>query len=1065
MNKTARGFCLLLPALWFGATLGMQGQPSTRQQLELPLALPRPIAAGSPLAKVDPSLLRASGSFTVLVRMSAPPLSVVAGPNARGVDAQLSTDAQRAHLQTLLEDQAGAIRVVEAAGGVVLGQLGRALNGVVVTVDAGMLPHLADLASVSSIRPITDYQRHLDDTVPFVGAQPFRLAGIDGTGIKVAVLDSGVDYTHVNLGGPGTIEAYQAAYGISPTDLANTRRDGLFPTLKVVEGFDFVGEEWPDGPLRFDEDPIDFEGHGTHVADIIAGLNGLAPGARLYAYKVCSAISTACSGVGILFGLEAAVDPDGDGDISDAVDVINLSVGVPYGQIQDDTAAAVQNLVQMGIVVVCSAGNSGDQPYVVGSPGVAPGAIAVAQTHVPGARAFRLGIQRDSAPVEYLTRTASVEWAPLQGEVSGIIEVLAEVDGDETSGAGCDPIAGDGFRGKVALIDRGGCAISQKVDHAAQAGAVAVIIANNTSGDPPTFAFGGGTRMVPTLVITRADANAIKAGVKDGSIMTATFSETDFTSLVGSVVPSSSRGPAPSNQAIKPDLAAPGALVSAMAGSGTGTTAFGGTSGSAPVVTGAAALVLERNPSLAPHEIKALLMNNAETRILQNPVTSPGLPAPITRIGAGEVRVDRALAATSLAYDRATLVPSLSFGYVAVNSAAVITTYRRWLEVRNLGAAPRTYTASSTFRYEDDAESAAVTISFEPAELTVPPGGHGAFRVSLSLDAAKLPNWEDYLDGGPRGGSGEGLRRLEYDGYVEIDSDVGERLSLPWQILPRKAADVRPGSKEIELIPSAGTARLRLSNEHGSRGGITEIFDLLGTSPVDYPTPPPPGASYEWVDLKSFGARSLSVGGADYIQFAVAIHGEPSHANYPAGVAILIDTDSDGLHDYEVYHQEDVGFAASSQNTTVVYDVALEAESIPFFTDTDLHSGVWVFTVPLSLLGMQGFDEPMELLVLGYDNYYTGAITDILADGPYWILYTPSVPRFRVEGPTHGFGVAIPQHRHRMLRVRYLPGGDLWSPSHTGFQLFHRQATPKRWTDEIKVILPPNSTGTTDEQP
>ena len=118
--------------------------------------------------------------------------------------------------------------------------------------------------------------------------------------MRVAVLDSGVDYTHYNLGGAGTPEAYAAAYGAAPGDPKNISLDGLFPTSKVIGGYDFVGEAWPtNGDRTEDPDPIDFEGHGTHVSDIITGRSadgkhvGIAPGAKLYAVKVCSAIGRA----------------------------------------------------------------------------------------------------------------------------------------------------------------------------------------------------------------------------------------------------------------------------------------------------------------------------------------------------------------------------------------------------------------------------------------------------------------------------------------------------------------------------------------------------------------------------------------------------------------------------------------------------------------------------------------------------------------------------------------------------------------------------------------------------
>jgi subtilisin family serine protease len=156
-----------------------------------------------------------------------------------------------------------------------------------------------------------------------------------------------------------------------------------------VGGYDFVGSDWPDGPLAPDPDPLDDgpeAGHGTHVGHIIGGVGGVAPGVDLYAVKVCSSVSTSCSGVALINGMEFAADPNGDGDPGDAVDLVNMSLGSDYGQpFDDDLSAAVEYTTAIGVLTVSSAGNGGDKPYVVGTPSSTASALAVAQTQVPSA--------------------------------------------------------------------------------------------------------------------------------------------------------------------------------------------------------------------------------------------------------------------------------------------------------------------------------------------------------------------------------------------------------------------------------------------------------------------------------------------------------------------------------------------------------------------------------------------------------------------------------------------------------------------------------------------------------
>src|SRR5438094_1219669 len=672
--------------------------PLAAQPLPIPdvshLALP-----GGSLASVDSRVLRAQGEIEVVVRLGDAPLAVAQGEGAKKHGGTLTKAQQRAHVAGLSQKQDDLMRAVGGMGGRELSRLNKSLNAVILKVDASHIPATAGLPNVVSIRPVGVYQLDLSETVPYIGAKAVQAAGFDGSGVTVAVIDSGIDYTHKEFGGPGTVAAYEAAYGADSSDPKNTTADGLFPTAKVIGGFDFVGEVWPDGDLAPDPDPIDFNGHGTHVADIIGGAKGVAPGVKLYAVKVCSSTASSCNGVALLQAMDFILDPNGDDDISDAVDVVNLSLGSAYGQREDDLSEATANAVRLGVVVVAAAGNEANHPYIVSSPSTTPEVISVAQTQVPSAKRFPLVINSPAEIAGHYLNTETVGWAPI---VSGFTGEIVFV------GRGCpadavkpgdpeDPYLANPA-GKVALIDRGGCAVSLKVDRAAKAGAIGVLLGLVAPGDPISFAFGGGDTFAETLVITKDVADSIKTQLVNSITVKVALSPTVFVPLIGSMVASSARGPSYSYNAIKPDIGAPGASVSAEVGTGDGATAFGGTSGATPMVAGSAALLVQAYPDRSPAEIKSLLMNTAETDIKTDPARFPGVLAPITRIGGGEVRVDRALRSQTAAWDTDDLTGSLSFGYQALSRNS---SFRKQVAVRNYSRSPHTYRISPQFRYAD----------------------------------------------------------------------------------------------------------------------------------------------------------------------------------------------------------------------------------------------------------------------------------------------------------------------------------------------------------------------------
>jgi minor extracellular serine protease Vpr len=359
-------YALLAAVLVFtnaASVFAQEGGPDRFANRELPgkiesLKLDTPVEVDGLFGDVlDGSLAGAVGANRVIIRLSA---------DSGAVAFEKGADTARAK-QVARAQQDAFISTVRALDGNarVIAQVQAVLNAVFVEVDASVLPVLALDSRVVRIAPVGNYEKDLSETVPYIGASAVQAAGFDGSGIKVAVLDSGIDYTHAALGGSGNVADYD-------NNNPNIIEPGTFPTAKVVGGYDFTGSVWPNGPEAPDPDPLDDgpqAGHGTHVAHIIGGVGGVAPGVSLYAVKVCSSVSTSCSGIALIQGMDFAVDPNGDGKFNDRVDIVNMSLGSSYGQpFDDDLSAAVDNATAVGVLTVASAGNSADKPYANGTP-------------------------------------------------------------------------------------------------------------------------------------------------------------------------------------------------------------------------------------------------------------------------------------------------------------------------------------------------------------------------------------------------------------------------------------------------------------------------------------------------------------------------------------------------------------------------------------------------------------------------------------------------------------------------------------------------------------------------
>jgi minor extracellular serine protease Vpr len=941
--------------------------------------------------RLDASLLSAEGDSKVIIRLVQPSVA------QQGVSDNAAVHARN----NLRNEQAAFLDRVRALdpNARVVAQVQIVLNAVFVEVDAAVLPELSRDPDVARIAPVADYERHLFETVPYIGASTVQNSGLTGKGIKVAVLDSGIDYTHAALGGSG-----------DPADYANNDptiiEPGTFPTAKVVGGYDFVGGVWPSGPLMPDPDPIDdgpTAGHGTHVAHIIGGTGGVAPGVALYAVKVCSSVSTSCSGIALLQGMEFAANPSGDGRLRDRVDVINMSLGADYGRpFDNDLAAAVDNTTRLGILTVASAGNSSDKPYVTGTPGAADTALSVAQTSVPSAF---LPLMQIIAPANIAGSFPAV-FQPWSAPLTSAIEAPVQY-GDGAGGnlLGCVPFAPGSLTGKIVLVNRGDCNFTLKVKNVGDAGGLVGIIGLVAPGDPFEGGDGGDRPIdIPGYMVSQAVANRLRSGLPDTVVR---FDPAVGIPLAGTMVGSSSRGPQhDANHVIKPEIGAPGASVSAIAGTGTETGPFGGTSGAAPMVAGSAALLLEKfggtrstgigtapgraaGLGLSPVEVKALLMNNGETTIINDPLT--GALAPITRIGGGEVRVDRAASASAAAWDNDQPQGALSFGFVDV--ADGIVTVTRTVRVRNYGSKRRTFTVSPTFRFADDVTNGAVSVS-APQTVTVGPGrgSDTLFDVTLTINGPLLRG--NFMNSGSQGANAAALTLNEYDGYLVLD-DGSHPIHLAWHVLPRKAARVAPDT--TDLIPDSFPQVIGLNNT-GVGTAQNDAYSLLATSPRQQPggrgeREPTPDIRAVGINTFPVPAGFCSANPSFLWVFAVNTWERQQHV-LPVSHQFWLDINQDGTDDFVVLNRDASGLGTITDGRQLawVVNLATGSASAFFFAEHSTNTGNTVLIICGEQIGMNAsnlLETQVNMDVIAQDFYFGGP-----GDSVEGLTVTPLGERF-----------------------------------------------------------------------
>lgn len=690
------------------------------------------VADGVDLASADPQ------SLIVVLRQpvaaTARKLAAASGEELTQADADGAVAASQARFEKFANGKG------IGAGG--MKKFSSAVNAVALSATGAEITTLLDSPDVAAVWPNETIQVELPPVAADApaDAEPGTLTGggttydevaalhqegTTGAGIKVGVLDTGIDYNH-----PALAAVYAGGY-----DAVDDDADPMETTYA----------DWKAcGCAEKVSGSTYYTSHGTHVAGIIAGQDeyggraawGVAPDVDLYAYRVLGVYGSGSTD-NIIEGMEHA--------LADGMDVVNMSLGGSYNDHLSPLSIAADNLTLAGVTTVIAAGNDGEGgAQTLGSPGTS---------------ALALTVGANDSPLTLATTEATV------GDASAELRLIAQkrADSSVTDLAGksyplVDVGAGNpaGYLGKkvegaIVLIQRGTTLFTDMATTAALRKAAGAIVVNNREEGPIDVFLGESDTFVPMFGVDAADGAAVRAAMAAGAttVSFGTFGSitTDADKLAGF----SSRGPANGTTDIKPEVTAPGvSVMSSVPTWDVSTTtaipyseAYGrksGTSMATPFVTGLVALMMQADPTLTPADVKTRLMNTAddlrdETGVFES--------------GAGQVDPRQAVHGTVDAQvidelwtaehnGRSDVVEdvtgALSLGMLPSTAASTVT---RTVELTNRGAKSATYTlALDTAHGAGTADFAAsgATVSFDKT-VKVSAGSTKKVKVTLSVPA------------------------------------------------------------------------------------------------------------------------------------------------------------------------------------------------------------------------------------------------------------------------------------------------------------------------------------------
>lgn len=898
-------------------------------------------------AAVSPSLSGRDGRVSVFVQTSGQGALEVQSTSRSAGTVQQRVDEIDATAATV-EAQATAVD----ADSEVLYVTRYTVPGVALSLDASGIETIAamdDVVKISAIRsqsvelPTSSGPANINSDALVNAFQAWGFGSTTGSGVTIAVIDTGIDYTHAAFGGPGTTGAYTTA-------LASTAEPdpAWFDGTKYLGGTDFAGATYnadPRDPATYqpvpepDENPIDGLGgsHGTHVAATAAGYGvtgagrtfgeeldgsrtpdayasvdettdfrigpGSAPDAGLYSLKVFG------DGGGSTDLTGAAIDWVGEAIAGgDQIDVVNLSLGSDFGPADDPENAMLAALMDQGVLPVVASGNAGDITDIAGTPSNTARTLAVAAS--ASGRGLQDGVTDVTSGITY--------GAQYSQNIVGAFDVTGTVVplGDPTNLEGCTAYSAEdaaAVAGNIVLVEWNDdvalpCGSAVRFNNAAAAGATGVLLTSTVN----SFESGiGGNAATPGAQVT-ADASAVlrplaEAGTLRVRLSSALYGVSTFydPTKTDTIASFSSRGEHGSyDDIVKPDVSAPGVgIISAGSGTGSGASVKSGTSMATPLTAGVAALVYEAHPDWSADTIKAQIINTATHDI----IVSSDDPTPYAPARAGSGRIDAFAAVTNqvtAATDDAGGLVTASFGVVEVGAAGVTET--RTITLTNHGAD----TASYTPEYLARTTVPGVGYSVSPATVTVPAGGTATATVTLTIsDPSTLRRTLDPTMEAVQGGL---ARQYVSDasGVLELvpTDDARGRLRVSVFSAPKPVSDVH-AAPVVLTDPAATTGQLTLSGRSLAQGSGSEAYlstavplELGIVDPVEAFPAGSASKTLASVDVVAAGASSTAPQLEDPSQgiltFGLVMAGDWGRMQPHSYPTVLIDTTGDGIEDF-----------------------------------------------------------------------------------------------------------------------------------------------------------------------